>query len=73
MENTAEIKKLMLINVEPSIIIKNTKKITFKKRSKSLIMNIIYSLDMIFFKNLFLISFVAVHLEGLEQYLPITL
>lgn len=66
MDNTTEIKKLLLINVDPNEILKITKKISFKKKSYSLYKNIINSLDKVFFYNLFLISFVASHLESLE-------
>lgn len=73
MNNIAELKQLMLINLDPKQILACTKKISFKKRGQSLIKNLFSSIDLTFFKNLLMIFFMSTHLEGLEQFLPITL
>lgn len=72
-DNLAQIQKLMLINVSPYKIVSSTRQIIFRKKDHNFIRNILNSLDMTFFKNLFMISFLSIHLEGIEQFIPITL
>lgn len=73
MDNTALIKKLLLINIDPKVILQNTRKITFKQRSSSLIMNFLRSVDKNFFFSLFKILLLSSHFECLEQFLPLNI
>jgi hypothetical protein len=72
-DNMLQIKKILLINLEPEIILKHTQKISFRKKNTNFLKTAINSIDALFIKNFILLSFLCIHMEGLELYLPITL
>ena len=72
-DNMLQIKKILLINLEPEIILKHTQKISFRKKNTNFLKKAINSIDALFIKNFILLSFLCIHMEGLELYLPINL
>lgn len=65
-KNMIEIKKNMLINVDPLILLNNTKQIKFKRKNRNFgdIARALFTFE--FVKKLFFVTIISCELEGCE-------
>ena len=64
--NLLELKKLFLIPMDPDLLVKTTKEISYKRQGFNVITSMIRNIDLFFLKTLILVIFLSTHLEGLE-------
>ena len=64
--NLLEIKKMFLISLEPEILLRKTKTITFRKKTTNMMRGMVSVIDTSFIYYLILVVFLSAHLEGLE-------